>query len=225
MADLSPEIFGSKDGGDITRFTEQSAIGINLRQNRPALLISSTSWTADEDFGMLFDALTLYDEKLKTKPGTSLPDVVCVITGKGPLKEFYLNQVPNWNRVQLCTPWLAAEDYPLLLANADLGVCLHSSSSGLDLPMKAVDMLGCRIPVLALRFECIEELVKPNLNGRLFDDAKSLADALIDLLSGFDGKFECKLDQLKNRLSANRQKKDDWNWESNWDKVAKKVLV
>ncbi|RZC68339.1 hypothetical protein C5167_031601 [Papaver somniferum] len=64
----------------------------------------------------------------------------CDIKGKGPEREKYEEKIKGLHlkRVAFRTMWLAAEDYPLLLGSADLGFCLHTSSSGLDLPMKVV---------------------------------------------------------------------------------------
>ncbi len=56
---------------------------------------------------------------------------------------------------------------------------------GLDLPMKVVDMFGCGVPVLAKRFNCIDELVRDGENGFLFDHASDLSDRFVSLFAGF----------------------------------------
>ncbi|RWS29425.1 chitobiosyldiphosphodolichol beta-mannosyltransferase-like protein [Leptotrombidium deliense] len=130
-----------------TRFTRENDGNIVENEERPALIITSTSWTEDEDFSLLIEALKFYD--LKSSENSELPELVCVITGKGPLKDHYTEIIRNekWRKVMFLLPWLEAEQYPKLLAACDLGVCLHTSSSGLDLPMKIVDMFGCGLPL------------------------------------------------------------------------------
>merc|ERR1712005_70690 len=87
--------------------------------------------------------------------------------------------------VSIYSLWLDLEDYPVLLGSADIGISLHKSSSGCDLPMKVVDMLGCSLPVCAINYKCIGELVQHNHNGMIFNDASELSESLQLLLVGF----------------------------------------
>uniref|UniRef100_A0A8C4V686 Chitobiosyldiphosphodolichol beta-mannosyltransferase n=1 Tax=Falco tinnunculus TaxID=100819 RepID=A0A8C4V686_FALTI len=175
-------------------------------RGRPALLISSTSWTDYEQY---------------INEGVKLPSLVCVITGKGPLKDYYnglINKL-HFKHIQICTPWLEAEDYPLLLGSADLGVCLHKSSSGLDLPMKVVDMFGCCLPVCAIHFECLHELVKHNENGLIFRDSSELAEQLKMLFLEFPT-LEGKLHNFRKNLRASKQLR----WDESWDQTVLPLL-
>ncbi|XP_050822417.1 chitobiosyldiphosphodolichol beta-mannosyltransferase isoform X4 [Gopherus flavomarginatus] len=195
-------------------FTELDIRNGNVTQikERPALLISSTSWTEDEDFSILLKALEDYEEYVND--GIKLPSLVCVITGKGPLKKHYNRLIDkmHFKHIQICTPWLEAEDYPVLLGSADLGVCLHKSSSGLDLPMKVVDMFGCCLPVCAVHFQCLHELVKHDENGLIFRDSNELAEQLKMLLLEFPT-GESKLDMFRRNLRASKQLRWDESWE------------
>ncbi|XP_023124033.2 chitobiosyldiphosphodolichol beta-mannosyltransferase [Amphiprion ocellaris] len=187
---------------------------VTLRTNRPALLISSTSWTEDEDFSILLKALEDYE--VFVKGGASLPSLICVITGKGPQKEHYKKIIDSLRleHVKICTPWLEAEDYPVLLGSADLGVCLHKSSSGLDLPMKVVDMFGCCLPVCAISFHCLHELVKHEENGLIFKDSAELSQQLKCLLSEFPSS-DGKLGTFRKNLRTSRGQRWDDNWDQN----------
>ncbi|KAH9891295.1 mannosyltransferase [Cubamyces lactineus] len=182
---------------DLTPFADKVPLP-ELRSDRPALLVSSTSWTPDEDFAMLLDALKQYERRAREleegDESTRLPKVLMVVTGKGPLRKKYMREIEpfqapggdaTWRYVRCASLWLEADDYPLLLGSADLGISLHSSSSALDLPMKVVDMFGCGLPVCALGFKCLDELVKDGVNGLVFHNADQLAAQLENLLRGF----------------------------------------
>uniref|UniRef100_K3WDV9 Beta-1,4-mannosyltransferase n=1 Tax=Globisporangium ultimum (strain ATCC 200006 / CBS 805.95 / DAOM BR144) TaxID=431595 RepID=K3WDV9_GLOUD len=193
------------------------------REERPAMIISSTSWTADEDFGILLHALTLLDKQTAAMAVTEFPNLLVVVTGKGPQKEMYLERIRQlaFKRIRIATMWLEASDYPLVLGSADLGVCLHTSSSGLDLPMKVLDMFGCGVPVCAVGFKCLDELVQHEKNGLVFDSPEMLAAQLFELLKGYPTNA-AKL----NRLRASLTKVEHWpeNWKRKAAPLFKKQL-
>lgn len=165
------------------------------RQDRPKLIVSSTSWTEDEDFSVLLKAVELYEASAKP----SDPRLLFVITGNGPQKKYYQDKIKQMTlkKTRIVTAWLEAGDYPLLLGSADLGISLHTSSSGMDLPMKVVDMFGCGLPVCAINFPwlvtetrirsgmlnafifSLNELVHDGENGLVFENSQDLSEQLM----------------------------------------------
>lgn len=170
-----------------TLFTQQNANGeCGPRPQRPALVTSSTSWTPDEDFGLFLAALVGLDKQISEEQSSLR--IVVAITGKGPTKAFFQKEISSLRlqNIAIQTIWLKPSDYPRLLACADVGISLHTSTSGIDLPMKVLDLFGCEVPVCARQFHCLPELVEDDVNGRVFETSQELHEQLSTLLSPLD---------------------------------------
>src|SRR4029077_18593749 len=135
--------------------------------------------------------------------GRRFADLVMLVTGDGQRRAEFERRVAGpparrraecergsaalrARRVQLRTRWLEPEDYPRIVGSADLGLCLHRSSSGLDIPMKVADLFGAGVPVCALDYGAsLAERVRHGDNGLLFSTARQLSDLLFDLFETF----------------------------------------
>lgn len=203
---------------------------------RPAILVSPTSWTQDEDFDLLLQALAQCDRALRTFHGAHgagqairerepppFPRLLMLITGDGPLRESYEARIRaiSLSRIHVRTLWLSPEDYPLLLRGADLGVCLHRSSSGLDLPMKVADMLGSGLPICALDYgPCLNEKLRHGENALLFSTSEQLAEQILDLFEQFPDRTP-----LLDRLRRNIESSGERRWSEEWTDRARSTLI
>lgn len=202
----------------LSRLAETQNYAKNIVDGALRLVVSSTSWTADEDFGMLLDALVAYAGE------GSVPPILAIITGKGPQREAYLEKIKELQDagklpgIRILSAWLSNRDYASLLAAADLGISLHKSSSGVDLPMKVVDMFGAGLPVAAYAgFESIGELVKEGQNGCGFETVPQLTEILKRLLS-LEGSGELA------RLKRGAVEEGSRRWDEEWDSVVGPVI-
>ena len=82
--------------------------------------------------------------------------------------------------------------------------------------MKGLDMIGAGLPLLSVKYSCIDELVQETYNGLLFDQAEDLAEILKKLLIT----KELKIQKLRDGAQQSGEKK----WETIWNESAKPVL-
>ena len=97
---------------------ENGEIQYIKKENAPVILVSSTSWTPDEDFSVLLNAMIHCEKLIKESDNPeNFPEILLFITGKGPLKEYYENLIAkqNFEKTRIVTVWLSAENYPKLL--------------------------------------------------------------------------------------------------------------
>lgn len=212
---------------EANKLTEESLGKVSEKNNRDLLLFSSTSYTPDEDFNLVVEALEDLNQKLVSQGDDYTgPGVHLVVTGKGPLKAQFEEKFEQCNQnlkyVHIETMWLEIEDYPKLVGSADLGVCLHYSSSGVDLPMKVVDMFSARLGCLAINYKSISELVKDGQNGQIFIDKQQLCEQLYDVLSEFKDGKSIKLEQWRKNLDNNfcQQK-----WGEHWTQAVYENII
>jgi beta-1,4-mannosyltransferase len=231
LRDLPAARFRPAPPEERTRFLQALGAGMSgpaanalarPQHDRPAVLVSPTSWTVDEDFTLLFDALAACDAQMKKDEAVAgkrlYPDMVVFLTGRGPLRATYEQRaaaLPQ-GRIHIVFAWLSADQYRDLLGAADIGLCLHTSSSGLDLPMKIADMQGAGLPVCAFDYgPCLAEMINPGETGLLFKNDKQLTEHICTLSRDF---------HLENTvllpMRAAVEKRRHQTWSDGWAEVA-----
>ena len=202
----------------------------HLGSTRPPIVVCPTSWTPDEDFDLLLEALERAERTLTrsaaaaaTDAGGSRPDLIVLLTGRGPLRDTFEHRAArrNFRAIAVKTLWLEPADYPTLIGMADLGLCLHQSSSGLDLPMKLADLRGAGVPVATYDYApVLGEVMTTGREGITFRDPGDLANLLVAVTSR-----SLSTDSALTRSRAWLAQHPPERWDAQWDASARKVLV
>lgn len=188
------------------------------------LVVVPSSWSPDDDFDLLLAALSHFAQRADDcmQTGAPVPPVTVVLTGDGPLRARYEARFDalRSDHLRVLVRWFSPDDYAALLGTADLGISVHRSASGLDLPMKVCDLLGAAVPVCALDYgPCLAELARADGGSLLFQTAEELAARLAGLL-GDDEQSRARLDYLRAGAAAASGQR----WEDGWAQEAWPLL-
>jgi beta-1,4-mannosyltransferase len=227
LYDRPASAFAPIERGDRERFRQALFARLGIRATTVGFIVCPTSWTEDEDFDVVIEAVMHLEERVRGwEAGNSarrFPELVILVTGDGARRAEFERRFAGLpaRRIQLRARFLEPEDYPRVVGSADLGLCLHRSSSGFDIPMKVADLFGAGVPVCALDYgACLAERVRHGDNGLLFSTGRQLADVLFDLFEQFPADQKA-LDRL--RTGARRLARP--TWEEGWVREAKPVLL
>lgn len=227
LYDRPASAFAPIERGDRERFRQALFARLGIHSDVVGFVVCPTSWTEDEDFDVIIDAVLRLEQRIRgweaASPERRFPDLVILVTGDGARRAEFERRFAGLpaRRIQLRTRWLDPEDYPRVVGSADLGLCLHRSSSGLDIPMKVADLFGAGVPVCALDYgACLAERVRHGDNGLLFSKAAQLADVLFDLFETFPVE-----QKLLDRLRTGARKSARPTWEEGWVREARPVLL
>ncbi|MBM3806877.1 MAG: glycosyltransferase [Acidimicrobiia bacterium] len=191
---------------------------------RPPIVVCPTSWTPDEDFDLVLEALERAERQLTKNAGApASPAMMVFLTGRGALRDTFEARAArrSFKAIAVRTIWLEPSDYPVLLGMADLGLCLHQSSSGLDLPMKLADLRGAGVPVAVYDYApVLTEVMTPGQEGVLFRDPGDLAHLFVALATRTLPP-DSPLAKSRGWLAQHPAER----WDAQWNAAARPVLL
>ena len=201
----------------------------HLGPTRPPVVVCPTSWSPDEDFDLVLEALERAERQLirnaesrSADAGSAKVELAVFLTGRGPLRETFEKRAArrNFKAIAVKPVWLEPADYPTLVGMADLGLCLHQSSSGLDLPMKLADLRGAGVPVATYDYApVLGEVMTNGQEGVTFRDPGELANLLVGVAT--HAMAESALSRSRSWLMQHPPER----WDAQWDATAKHVLL
>jgi beta-1,4-mannosyltransferase len=190
-----------------------------------ALVVAPLGWTIDDDVQMLIEAVSMCESLAAERDAaqTPCPDLLILLTGRGPERDAYLPQIRALvaRRVHVRAEWLSPQAYAEVLGAADLGLSLHRSSSGVDLPMKIADMFGAHLPVCALDYgPVLNEMLHDGDNGVLFRNSAELATRIVDLCAATADAPPPRLERLRDGAARAAVVR----WQDEWGGAAWPVI-
>ena len=222
--DRPGEAFTRPSAAAASELWERVAKDAGLGSSRPPIVVCPTSWTPDEDFDLMLEALERAERELmRRRADAGAPALVVFLTGRGALREAFEARAArrHFKAIAVKTVWLEPSDYPTLVGMADLGLCLHQSSSGLDLPMKLADLRGAGVPAAAYDYApVLSEVMIAGQNGVTFRDPGDLAKVLVTVATGPDSP-DSPLVRSRAWLSQHPAER----WSAEWDQAARSVLL
>ena len=214
----------SRTGADDARaLWEKIAADAKLGAVRPPIVVCPTSWAPDEDFDLLLEALERAERQLTRAGAVTSPQLAVFLTGRGPLRETFEARAArrNFTAIAVRTIWLEPSDYPRLIGMADLGLCLHQSSSGLDLPMKLADLRGGGVPAAVYDYApVVGEVMTTGCEGVTFRDPGDLANLLINVANR-SALPDSPIEKSRAWIAAHAPER----WQAQWDASARAVLL
>jgi beta-1,4-mannosyltransferase len=169
-------------------------------------VVAPSSWGPDEDS----DAILRVAKTWRNNASSwgDAPQVSIIATGRGPRQAAFARAARALaaGPVEVRTAWVPAAEYPALLARADAGLCLHRSSSGLDLPIKLADFRGAGKKALVLDYgPVLTEIFRPGSDGWTFRSDGELAAGLRNL-------------SLMTAAELTTVPAPEDTWETEWDR-------
>lgn len=205
---------------------QRLARDLSLGSRRIPIAVCPTGWTPNEDFDLLLESLERAERRLTTRtPGrdaSATPELAVLLTGRGPLRSSIEARLGrrSFSRIAVRTTWLEPADYLVLVGMADVGICLHQSATGLDLPGKLAEFRGVGVPALAFDYApVLNEVLETGKQGLTFRDPSELAAVLVALATD-DVESVAALSASRAWLTAHPAER----WEEHWQAVAAPLL-